>query len=112
MAGEQHTRKTRETYLQDQLRETHKDINAARKRNSWQAVAALRRQALDIRTQLDELERDANKPVDEYEAMTDEQLMAAILDGYRELPQHMRDELRDSMEQIETPPLQLVKDGD
>jgi ATP-dependent Lon protease len=109
---EHHNQKNRDTYLRDQLRETHKDINAARKRNSWQAVAALRRQALDIRSQLDDLEREANKPIDEYQAMPDEQLIATILDAYRELPQHIRDELREEMEAIERPPLELVENDD
>ncbi len=48
-------RQTREQYLRAQLREIHADIDMARERMSWQAVAALRRQAKSLREELDTL---------------------------------------------------------
>lgn len=40
-------------YWQEQLREVHLDIEAARKDHSWQALASLRRQAKDLRLEMD-----------------------------------------------------------
>lgn len=46
----------RESYLRGELDEAHADIDAARAAESWQAVAALRRQALYISEELGKIE--------------------------------------------------------
>ena len=75
---------SRITYLRKELRSAHKDMEAARKRQSWQAVASLRRQALSVRNELDQLKILQDQ--EEEQAAQPDDLVRSLVEAVRVLP--------------------------
>lgn len=78
----------REEYLRRQLQETHDDIDQARAAESWQAVAALRRQALYISEELGRVEeaRLAKPGGRDWASMSREEMIERTGDLARQMP--------------------------
>lgn len=71
-------------YLRAQLRGVNSDLRAAVKANSWQAAAALRRLALQIKAALEESEAAARAASDDLDD-------AQLLEHFESEAQHMPD---------------------
>lgn len=85
----------RRVYLIRQLEQCHDDITAARTAGSWQAVATLRRQALQLRGSLEDHDRQTGAHVT---TLTDDQLVTGIIDATLTLPPTLRDQLIATLE--------------
>lgn len=83
--GQAH-RKTRRNYLIGHLNGAEKDLDEARAAGSWQAVSHLRRQALQIRAELDEIEAAEEAAPPPEKAMTEDELVARMAKALRVLP--------------------------
>ena len=75
---------SRLTYLRRQLRAAHKDMEAARKKNSFVALASLRRQALLIRDELDKIKILQDQ--EEEQAAQPDDLVRSLVEAVRVLP--------------------------
>lgn len=70
-------------YYAEQLRQIHADLDGARQCGSWQALAALHRQAMQMRERLDEIDRERKRPAEA--AMTEDELVAILVDAIRNI---------------------------
>jgi len=86
-------------YLVRELEATHDDLTSARRAGSWQAVAALRRQALSLRSDLETHDRRSGADVDN---MTDQQLMAKVVSDSIALPPAIRDQFMETLDALDT----------
>jgi len=107
---QRHAKQKRVTYLQRQLAETHNDMDRAREVNSWTAVATLRRQALSLRAELDEMKaaEDAMKIAEH--RLTDDEIVDELRAAISVLPVSVVEELMEACEdRVGAPRLALVK---
>ena len=96
--------KTRKNYLTEQLRETHQDLDSARELDSWTAVATLRRQALQLRAELDEIKQvEAASKLEEHR-LTDAELVGEIVAALEILPVSVVEDIMEACEQRVGPP--------
>lgn len=81
-------RQGRVEYLRGQLAEAHRDLDAARKAESWQAVAALRRQTLYISEEIARLEEaDRAAPGGrDVSGLTEEEFLGALAESAAGMP--------------------------
>ena len=104
MAKKRPEARGRSRYLTESLREVHNDIDAARAVNSWSAVAALRRQALQVRAELDEIKRAEDAHKLEEHRLTDAELVEEIVAALEILPVSVVEDIMEACEQRVGPP--------
>ena len=108
--SQRHSRQKRVTYLQRQLAETHNDMDRAREVNSWTAVATLRRQALSLRAELDEMKAAQDAVRIEEHRLTDDQIVDELRAAISLLPVSVVEELMEACEdRVGAPRLALVE---
>ena len=105
-------RQKRVTYLQKQLTEAHRDIDSARSNNSWTAVASLRRQALGLRAELDDIKAaEAAAHIADHR-LTDDQIVDEIRAAIGVLPVSVVEEIMIACEDRVGAPRLRVVDGE
>ncbi len=101
---------SRRTYLTNQLRQAHADLDAARHDHSWQAVAALRRQAVGLRDDLDMLIAGEAAAASQIERLSDDELVGELRAALAVLPVSVVEEIMLACEDRVGPArLELVK---
>lgn len=91
-------------YVAEQLKQLHDDIDGARDDRSWQALAALYRQAMSMRERLDAIDRASAVKEDADARLTGEQLVDAIIDEMERLPPGALERIADRVELLLSPP--------
>lgn len=101
----QWSRMSERTYVAEQLQQLHDDLDGARADGSWQALAALYRQAMAMRARLDEIERaEASAKEDGDSELTLDQVLDAILAELEHLPPAALEQIADRAEAMLSPP--------
>lgn len=110
MARRQWDRMKTPTFLREQLREIAADIEQAKSEGkAWTAIAQMRRLVVDLRKELDELEKAEQAPQEE--SMTDDELVAILLDAIRQMPDDLLDQVEEALLARRGPTLRLVDGG-
>lgn len=99
------------TFLREQLREITADIAQAKADGkAWTAIAQMRRLTIDIRRELDELERQQREEPPE-QKLSDEELAAVLVQAIADMPDDLLDLVEDAVRQRRGPALRVVDGG-
>ena len=94
------------TYVAEQLAQLHDDIDGARTDGSWQALAALYRQAMAMRERLDALDRAA-AAADRGPELSQEELVRQLVEAVLHLPAALLEPVADALDQRLAPPAEV-----
>ena len=110
----QYGRMTRLNYLKVSLSEIHEDINEARTRHSYQAAAALRRQARDVRKEIDDMAAAvaAEAAREERRRSSPDELREKLAVVLANLPQTEYVDLLAAVAELRAPVLSLVEEDE
>lgn len=98
------------TYLAQQLRDVHDDIDGAREDHSWQALAALRRQAMQVREAYNAALAE-EKAAGQEEEISPEDALEAVCSFIREAPEAVLEQLHEAFGERVRPGLQVIDGG-
>lgn len=87
----------RDVWLREQLAGLESDIGEAQESRSWQAVAALRRQAHATRDALDQVIAATAQHADPTADLSDEELVAGLVSVLGALPDHVVERVEDAI---------------